>query len=66
MYIPTLFGHGIRFSGTMGYELWSKRIRLELKYAVTRYFDRKTQSSGLQTIFSPVKNDISLQLRFRI
>ena len=64
VYIPTLSGHGIRLTGNARYSLWQKHIQLELKYGITRYFDRKIQSSGLQTIYSPVKNDITLQLRF--
>lgn len=66
VYIPTLSGHGIRLTGTARYTLWHERLHLEMKYGVTRYFDRRTQSSGLQTIFSYVKNDITLQLRLRI
>ena len=66
MTMPNFYGHGARASGTVQYQVWERRIMLELKYGVTRYFDRKTQSSGLQTIFSNVKNDITLQLRIRI
>lgn len=66
MTMPNFYGHGARASGTVQYQMWERRIMLELKYGVTRYFDRKTQSSDLQTIFSNVKNDITLQMRIRI
>ena len=39
---------------------------LELKYGVTYYFDRDIISSALQQIFSPLKQDVSFQLRFDI
>jgi len=66
MYTPSFSGHGLRASGLIRYHLLHQRLTLELKYGITRYFDRSTQSSGLQTIYSPVKNDITLQARFRI
>jgi len=66
MYIPSFSGHGLRASGVLSYRLWKQRLTLELKYGITRYFDRDTQGSSLQTIYSPVKNDITLQARFKI
>lgn len=64
--MPSFSGHGTRLSGTIQYQFWHDRLRLELKYGLTCYFDRNTQSSGLQTIYSPYKNDLTLQLRFKI
>lgn len=64
--MPSFFGHGTRLSGTIQYLFWHDRLRLELKYGLTCYFDRNTQSSKLQTIYSPYKNDLTLQLRFKI
>lgn len=64
--IPSFYGHGVRFAGTIQYAFLREHVRLELKYGVTRYFDRDTQSDGLQTIYSRFKNDISLQCRIRV
>lgn len=44
---------------------WSNRsglIRLEGRYSMRRVLDSDTQGSGLQTIYSPWRNDISIQL----
>lgn len=64
--MPSFSGHGTRLSGTIQYLFWHNRLRLELKYGLTRYFDRKTQGSYLQTIYSPYKNDLTLQLRCKL
>jgi len=65
-YIPALDGRGVRFS-VLGHCLfWNRRLRIELKYAATCYFDRTTQSSGMQEIFSRWKNDLSVQVRLRV
>lgn len=66
MYIPSMSGHGVRGSALVQCRLWKERILVELKYGVTRYFDRDTQGTGMQTIYSNVKNDISLQVRLKI
>lgn len=66
MYMPAFSGHGVRGSGVVQYQLWKARLTLEMKYGVTRYFDRKVQGSGLQTIYSNVKNDLTLQVRLKI
>lgn len=62
LYMPSFSGHGVRGALSAQYKLWHDRLRFELKYGLTRYFDRQTQGSALQTIYSPVKNDITLQL----
>lgn len=66
MSIPSFYGHGVRLSGTLQWQTWKQRLHLEMKYGFTNFFDRDTQSSGLQTIYSNVKNDITLQLRLKI
>lgn len=64
--MPTFSGHGTRLSGTIQYLFWHNRLRLELKYGLTCYFDRDTQGTALQTIYSPYKNDLTLQLRCKL
>ncbi|MBO4611697.1 MAG: hypothetical protein J5671_00835 [Bacteroidaceae bacterium] len=65
-YYPSLYGHGIRFVAAGRYSVWKQRLLIEVLYGMLRYFDRSTQSSGMQQIRSPWKNDISVQLRLRI
>lgn len=65
-YIPSFYGHGIRGTGLIRYSICNKMLLFELKYGITRYFDRETQGSSLQTIYSNVKNDITLQARIRL
>ena len=66
------YGQGIRSALTLRWsDSLSKSNRkkiwmLELKYGVTYYFDRDIISSALQQIFSPLKQDVSFQLRFDI
>ena len=64
------YGQGLRSALTLR---WSDRLSksnqkkiwmLEFKYGVTYYFDRDLISSALQQIASPLKQDISCQLRF--
>ncbi|MDE7166742.1 MAG: helix-hairpin-helix domain-containing protein [Bacteroidaceae bacterium] len=63
---PSFYGHGLRLSAAVHYELWERRLRLELLYGLLRYTDRSVQGTGMQEIRSPWKQDISLQLRLRI
>ena len=63
---PSFFGRGMRLVTAARYTFWHRRLELEALYSVTRYTDRKTQSSGMQEIRSPWKQDICLQLRLRI
>lgn len=56
-----LFGRGVRWYVFTKLRL-SKNFIFSAKYASTRYEDRQTIGSGLDTIFSPVRHDISLQL----
>lgn len=64
--MPTLYGHGLRMTGVARFDFWKRRLRLELKYGLTRYFDRDTQGSGMQTIYGNAKNDIAVQVRMRL
>lgn len=63
---PSLYGRGVRFATAARYALWRGRLVLEALYSLTRYTDRKSQSSGMQEILSPWKQDISVQLRLLI
>lgn len=74
-YEPTLYssiasgsfsGRGLHGALTARWTSKTSRWMLETKYSLTQYFDRNEQGTALQTIFSPSKNDISLQLRVRI
>ena len=62
----SFFGHGIHATLTCRWQSKSERWMLEARYGMMRYFDREEQSSGLQTIMSPWKNDLSFQLRVKI
>ena len=66
MYVPSFSGHGLRASGLIQASFLHQHVSLELKYGLTCYFDRKIQGSGMQTIYSNVKNDITLQTRIKI
>lgn len=66
MYMPQLYGHGARFVSTVRWQHSTGKWMAEMKYGGTRYFDRDTQSSGMQQILSPWKNDISLQVVVKI
>lgn len=75
LYTPSLFstissaqyyGQGLHAVATCRWTTPSGRWMLEGKYSLLRYFDRSEQGSAMQTIFSPWKNDISVQLRIRI
>ena len=63
---PSLYGHGVRLTAAAHYALWQRRLFVEVLYGIMRYFDRQTQSSGMQEIRSPWKQDISVQLRLKI
>ncbi len=63
---PSVYGRGVRMTASGMCRLWHNRLTLEVLYGLVRYTDRDTQSSGMQQIFSPWKNDLSLQVRFRI
>ncbi len=61
-----LYGHGIRAALTGRLFLFHSRLELALKYGFTEYFDRSTQSSGTQTIYSRYKNDLTFQLSIHL
>ena len=73
-YVPALynsvvsgsfFGHGLQSALSARFVSRNGRWMVEGRYALVRYFDREEQGSGLQTIASPWKNDLSLQFRLR-
>ncbi len=63
---PALYGHGLRSVTAGSYTFLRQLITMEAKLGVTCFFDRTEQSSGMQTIHSRWKGDISLQLRLKI
>ncbi len=64
--IPSLYGRGVRGVLAGRHSFWHRRFSVELLYSLVRYFDRNTQSSGMQEIRSPWKNDLSVQLRLKV
>lgn len=63
---PMYYGKGFRLATSAHYTFWKQRLTAEVLYSITRYTDRESQGSGMQLIDSPWKQDLSLQLRFRI
>ena len=73
--MPTLSGamgqtflYGETLHGTL-LGRWTSRDghwRLEARYSMRRVLDASTQGSGLQTIYSPWRNDLAFQLRVKI
>ena len=63
---PSLYGCGWRLAATGQYVFWQRRLTLEVLYGMTRYTDRDTQSSGMQEIRSPWKNDLSVQVKMKL
>ena len=62
----SFYGHGMHGTLACRWQSRHQRIMLEARYALVRYFDRDTQGTGLQTIHSRWKNDLSLQLRLKL
>lgn len=60
------YGHGVLAVLAGRWKQKSGRWMIEARYGLVRYFDRDEQGSGLQTIFSPWRNDLSVQLRMRL
>ena len=60
------FGKGIHGVCTARWTSKKKRLMLEGKYALCKYFDRTEIGSALQAISSSWKNDVSLQIRIQI
>ena len=61
----TYFGRGLHGVLTARWTSRNGHWMLEAKYALTHYADRDEQGSGLQTIYSPWKNDISAQVKWK-
>ena len=66
VFYASYYGHGILGVLTCRWQSRNGRWMLEARYGLVRYFDREEQSSGLQAIRSPWKNDLSFQLRLKI
>lgn len=62
----SLYGHCLRAALAVRWTCLKGRLTLEGRYGMLHYFDRSTQSSGLQTIYSSWKNDLQMQLRLRL
>lgn len=62
---PVFAYHGMRLVAMCDWEI-APRLHLAFRYGLLRYFNRDHISEGTQMISSPAKNDLSLQLRWRI
>lgn len=62
----SLYGNCLRAALTARWTTWKERLMLEARYGMLHYFDRDTQSSALQTIYSSWKNDIQIQVRIQL
>lgn len=62
----SLYGHCVHASMGLRWSFGSERLMVEGRYGMLRYLDREEQSSGLQMIYSPWKNDVQVQLRLRL
>ena len=66
------YGRGLRlalilkWNGKLTTHNDARKWILEMKYGLTHQFDRSSTSSGLQSIMSPTKQDISIQLRIQL
>ena len=60
------YGHGMMGVLACRWQSKSGKLWLEGRYSLLHYFDRDTQGTGLQKIFSPNKHDLSFQLRLRV
>ncbi|MBX2962568.1 MAG: helix-hairpin-helix domain-containing protein [Cyclobacteriaceae bacterium] len=63
--MPALSGTGIRNYVLMQYDV-SRKISCWLRYSHLRYTDREVVGSGADTIDGNARNDIKLQVRFRL
>ena len=62
---PMLYGHGIRGYVVCRADL-SPSFMVIAKIGTTRYFDRSSIGSGLQTVNSNTLTDIDVQIRWRL
>ncbi|MBX2965937.1 MAG: helix-hairpin-helix domain-containing protein [Cyclobacteriaceae bacterium] len=63
--MPALSGTGIRNYVLVQYDV-NKKLTCWVRYAHIRYTDREEIGNGVDTIESDMRNDIKLQLRYRI
>lgn len=62
----SLYGHCLHTSLGLRWSFLGEKLMVEGRYGLLRFFDREEQSSGLQTIYSPWKNDLQVQVRVRL
>lgn len=62
---PSYYGHGLHGATTCQWDA-SSRLTLLLHLSHTHYYDRLTIGSGTELISQPHREDIGLQLRWRI
>ena len=62
---PSFYGQGIRFSTSLRYDI-SNKIKVLMRYGITKYFDRDEISSGLRRVGQSYLSDLDLQLRIKI
>ena len=65
MSFSTFFNQGWRGVLLVNWQC-CKLLTLSLRYGALKYFNRSTQSSGTETIHSSWKNDVSLQVIFKL
>lgn len=61
---PSYSGKGLRFGIYARYDI-NKKIMVLAKYGGTKYFDRKTISTGLQKVEASMLNDLYVQIRLK-
>lgn len=62
----SLYGHCLHASLGLRWSFLNGKLMMEGRYGLLRFFDREEQGSGLQTIYSPWKNDLQVQVRVRL
>jgi len=62
-YMPSFYGQGLRYYLVVRQDI-TPSITVWMRLSQTKYFDRETISSGLETIESDTKTTISFQIRF--
>ena len=63
--VPAYYSKGARWFLNMQFSFW-KRIDLWLRVAQTRYFDKATIGSGINTIEGTRQTDVKVQLRVQL
>lgn len=61
----SLYGHCVHGALTARWTTCRDHLVIEGRYTMLRFFDRTEQSSAMQTIYSPWKNDLQVQVRVK-